>query len=131
MVITPDGRTLIVAETFGYRLTAFDITYDGSLTSRRVWASLPEVASDGICLDAEGAIWVATCSNEVIRVREGGQIVDRVGVSARAFACMLGGAERRTLFIMAAESFNAEEVRAKRSGRIETATVEIPGAGLP
>jgi sugar lactone lactonase YvrE len=131
MAITPDGRTLIVAESFGHCLTAFEIGADGSLTGRRVWAQLPDTTPDGICLDAEGAVWVATIGKGVIRVAEGGKITDRVNVSTRAFACMLGGADRRTLFIMAADTFVPDEAKAKRSGRIETVRVDVPGSGLP
>jgi sugar lactone lactonase YvrE len=131
MAITPDGRTLIVAESFGRQLSAFDIAPDGSLAGRRVWAPLPAIMPDGICLDAEGAAWVATCANEVIRVRAGGEILARVSTSTRAFACMLGGPDRRTLFILAAESFVAAEVKLKKNGRIETVRVDVPGAGLP
>jgi sugar lactone lactonase YvrE len=131
MAITPDGRTLIVAESFAAQLSAFKIETDGSLTGRRVWAALPGIMPDGICLDAEGAAWVATCGNEVIRVREGGEIVARVKSSTRAFACMLGGLDRRMLFVLAAESFVAQEVKLKKSGRIEVAGVDVPGAGLP
>jgi sugar lactone lactonase YvrE len=131
-VITPDDRTLIVGETFGNRLTAFDIEPDGSLTGRRVWAQIDPALPDGICLDAENAVWVATpLSGEVIRVREGGEITDRVKVSTQAFACMLGGADRRTLFVLTAESMNPDEARSMSSGRIETARVNVPGAGLP
>jgi sugar lactone lactonase YvrE len=131
MAITPDGRTLIVAESFARQLSAFSIGPDGSLTGRRVWAPLPGVMPDGICLDAEGMAWVATCANEVIRVREGGAIVARVNTSTRAFACMLGGPDRRTLFALEAESFVAQEVKLKKSGRIEIVRVSVPGAGLP
>jgi sugar lactone lactonase YvrE len=131
MAIAPDGRTLIVAESFAGQLSAFKIEADGSLTGRRVWAPLPGVMPDGICLDAEGMAWVATCANEVIRIREGGEIVARVGTSARAFACMLGGPDRRTLFVLAAESFVAQEVKLKKSGRIETVRLGVPGAGRP
>jgi len=132
-VITPDGRTLIVAESFGKCLTAFNIEPDGSLTGRRVWAKLGDnVIPDGICLDAEGAIWLANArGSEVIRVLEGGEVTHRVKVSIGAFACMLGGQDRRTLFICAAETFDPDEARAKASGRIETVRVEVPGVGLP
>ncbi|MBW2707370.1 MAG: SMP-30/gluconolactonase/LRE family protein, partial [Deltaproteobacteria bacterium] len=90
-VITPDGQTLIAAETFGNRLTAFDIEPDGSLNNRRIWAELEGIFPDGICLDAEGAIWVAAPHpGEVMRVLKGGNISDRVTVSTRPYACMLG-----------------------------------------
>jgi sugar lactone lactonase YvrE len=132
-VITPDGRTLIVAETFGRRLTAFDIALDGSLSGRRTWAGLKEAMPDGICLDAEGAIWVASPQTaEVLRVLEGGEITHRVPVINQAIACMLGGADRRTLFILTARLlFDEERSRSLRTGRIETVRVEVPGAGLP
>lgn len=131
-VITPDGHTLIVAESFAAQLTAFDIEPDGSLTGRRAWAQVEGAMPDGICLDAEGAIWVAPSNSaEVLRVLEGGEVTHRIRVSTTAFACMLGGPERGTLFIMTADTFNPEEARAKRSGRIETVKVDVPGAGLP
>lgn len=150
-VITPDGRKLIVAETFGSRLTAFDIEPDGSLTGRWVWAQLgkafnfgitseAEIASwtagnvlpDGICLDAEGATWVASpVTQEVIRVREGGEVTHRIQVSTQAIACMLGGPDRRTLFILTAETSDPDEARAKLSGRVEIVEVNVPGAGFP
>jgi sugar lactone lactonase YvrE len=131
-VITPDGRTLVVGESGGARLTAFTIAADGSLGERRVWAALENAVPDGICLDAEGAIWVASpVGNEVLRVREGGVVVDRVRVSTIPFACMLGGPDRRTLFVATAETHQPELVKAKPSGRIEIASVDVPGAGRP
>jgi sugar lactone lactonase YvrE len=132
MVITPDGKTLIVGETFGRRLTAFDIDADGSLTNRRLWADLGKSLPDGICLDAENAIWVACpTSSEVIRVKQGGGLVERIKVETDAFACMLGGADGRTLFVATAPNSDPEKCRATRGGRIETTQVEVPGAGLP
>jgi len=135
-VITPDGRTLIVAETANSDLIAFDIDSDGSLSGRRVWAKLESLESnvfpDGICLDAEGAVWLANAAGtEVIRVLEGGEVTHRVKTSNLAFACMLGGPDGRTLFICTAETFDPDEARAKASGRIETVKVDVPGAGLP
>ena len=131
-VITPDGRTLIVGESFGSRLSAFDIAEDGSLSRRRVWAQLEKAVPDGICLDAEGAIWAASpMSGEVLRVREGGDVTDRVRVASQAIACMLGGPKRTTLFVCTAESLQAEECRAKRNAKIEVVEVSVPGAGLP
>jgi sugar lactone lactonase YvrE len=130
-VITPDGGTLIVGESFGARLTAFEIAPDGTLSNRRVWAQLEKAVPDGICLDAEGGIWVASpVSAEVLRVREGGVVTDRVSVQTQAFACMLGGPERRTLFICTAADSDPAKTDA-RSGRIESVEVEVPGAGLP
>jgi sugar lactone lactonase YvrE len=132
-VITQDRRTLIVAESFGARLTAFDIRADGSLSKGRTWAQLAGGAvPDGICLDAEGAIWVAfPLASEVVRVLEGGQIVQRIPVRGLAAACMLGGADRRTLFICAADTHPPDAGEPTRDGRIECVEVEVPGAGLP
>jgi sugar lactone lactonase YvrE len=131
-VITPDGTTLVIGETHAARLTAFDIAADGSLSNRRTWATLEGTAPDGICLDAEGAIWVASpVSAEVLRVREGGEVTQRIPVETQAFACMLGGPERRHLFICTALDHEPERCRATRSGRIEVVEVEVPGAGLP
>jgi sugar lactone lactonase YvrE len=131
-VISSDGKTLIVGESFGAKLTAFDVESDGSLVRRRVWAAVENMVPDGICLDAEGAIWVASpLSEEVLRVREGGTVTHRFKPSLRPYACMLGGADRRTLFVVTAETHDPTETLAKRSGRIETVEVEVPGAGLP
>ena len=131
-VITPDGRTLIVGETFGACLTAFDVGEDGTLANRRIWARLEGAVPDGICLDAEGQIWVASpVSAEVLRVAEGGQVTARVQVETQAFACMLGGAAGRTLFICTAESSTTEETKAARKGRIEFVEVDAPRSGLP
>jgi len=131
-VITPDGSTLIVGETFGARLTAFTVAPDGSLSDRRVWAQLDAAVPDGICLDAEGAIWVASpISGGVLRVREGGEVVQKIAVEREAFACMLGGPQGRHLFICTAADSNPAKCRAERTGRIEVVEVEVPGAGLP
>ena len=141
-VIAPDGRTLIVAESFAARLTAFDIEPDGSLTGRRTWAQFDDLGfgsqtdpeqerdtPDGICLDAEGAIWVAlpSGSGEVLRVVEGGEITHRVKIETQPFAVMLGGPDRRTLFVCT--SILGE--KPSGSGRIETIKVDVPGAGFP
>ena len=131
-VITPDGSTLIVGETWGARLTAFDIAPDGSLDNRRLWAQLENAVPDGICLDEALGIWVASpSSNEVLRVEQGGHITHRIPLENPAYACMLAGEDRRTLCIFTAESSVPEECRTRRSGRIETIEVEIPGARLP
>jgi sugar lactone lactonase YvrE len=130
-VITPDGRTLIVGESFGARLTAFDVGDDGRLSNRRVWAQLEKAVPDGICLDAEGAVWVASpVSNEVQRVREGGTVAERIALDRSAIACMLGGPDRRTLFVCTAKAHDPAETGA-RQGRIETIEVDVPGAGWP
>jgi sugar lactone lactonase YvrE len=132
-VITPDGRTLVVGESLAGRLTAFDIREDGRLDNRRIWAELPErVVPDGICLDAEGAIWVASpTTDNCLRVVEGGRVTDTITCDRGAFACMLGGTDRRTLFIVTAKSSQPEECRAQRSSRVEYTRVAVAGAGLP
>ncbi|MDJ0789255.1 MAG: SMP-30/gluconolactonase/LRE family protein [Myxococcota bacterium] len=131
-VLTPDGRTLIVGESFGTCLTAFDVAPDGSLSNRRVWATLTGATPDGICLDAEGAVWVASpISGEVLRVREGGEVTHGVGVEHQAFACMLGGDDGRTLFICTAKGSDPEATVTEKAGRIETIRVDVPHAGLP
>jgi sugar lactone lactonase YvrE len=131
-VITPDGQTLIVAETWGNCLTAFDIDSDGALKNRRTWAKLENIYPDGICLDEKGAIWVAApVPGEVLRVQEGGTISHRLTVSAKPYACMLGGPDRRTLFVCTAGSHNPADLLAGPSGKIEMLEVEIPGAGWP
>jgi sugar lactone lactonase YvrE len=134
MAITLDGTTLIVAETLGEALTAFDIEPDGSLTNQRTWASLPAQAlADGICLDSEGAVWVASVfAGEFLRVAEGGKVLDTVEVPGRwAIACTLGGPERRTLFLLLAETTLPELMQGKSKGSIEMLEVEVPGAGWP
>lgn len=131
-VITPDSKTLIVGESMGRRLTAFDIASNGDLENRRVWAEMENALPDGICLDEKGGVWVASpISSECLRVVEGGEVTDRIPVETQAYACMLGGEDRRTLYICTAASSDPEECRANASGRIEYATVDIPGAGWP
>ena len=131
-VVTPDGTTLIVAESFGGKLTAFDIGADGTLSNRRTWADLPERAPDGICLDAENAVWVADANrNECVRVAEGGKVLQVVDTGERrCFACALGGPDRTTLHLCVAEGFSGDAMR-RRTGAIETVEVEVPGAGWP
>jgi sugar lactone lactonase YvrE len=131
-VITPDGKTLIVAETLIGQLTAFDIEADGTLTGQRVWAPLPWCCPDGISLDAEGRVWVANAiAPQCLLVAEGGAIVSRVTASQTCFACMLGGADRRTLYVMTAPTSKESEVSTTRTARIEQVRVEVGGAGLP
>lgn len=131
-VITPDGSVLIVGETFGARLTAFDIAADGALGNRREWAALEGAVPDGICLDAAGQIWVASpTSGEVLRVREGGAVTSRVEVESQAFACMLGGPLGNTLFICTADSSDPAATARDRRGRIEIVEVDAAHAGLP
>lgn len=132
MVLTPDGSTLIVAESLGLALRAYDVAADGSLGGARTWAELPGIVPDGICLDAAGEVWVASpLGREVVRVREGGAITERVAVSNHAFACMLGGADRRTMFVLTADDSVPAYCRAHTSGRVEVFGVDVPGAGRP
>jgi sugar lactone lactonase YvrE len=133
MVVTPDNRTLIVAESFASQLTAFDIELDGGLTNRRVWAK--GIGPDGITLDADGAIWTSTDGTDCARVREGGEVVERVPLgSVNCFSCALGGPDGRTLCILAAEWRGIEhvdEALAARTGRVITARAPVPHAGWP
>lgn len=137
-VITPDGKTLIVGETWAGRMTAFDIAPDGSLSNRRTWAMLLELEEgyfpvpDGCCMDETGALWIAAPStNDVIRVAEGGKLLDKITVSNHAYACMLGGDDGKTLFICTAGSSSADECRQNRDGKIESVRVQHKGVGLP
>ncbi|HEY2710659.1 MAG TPA: SMP-30/gluconolactonase/LRE family protein [Caulobacteraceae bacterium] len=132
-MITPDGKTLIVGETFAGQMTAFDIAADGVLSGRRVWAKLPEGAvPDGACLDAEGAAWVASpTTNDVIRLKEGGEVTERITADQGCFACMLGGDDRKTLYVLTAAGSDPEDCAARRLGRIEAVQVDVAGAGLP
>ena len=132
MVVTPDNRTMIVSESFTGKLLAFDIADDGTLSRRRVWAE--GVAPDGICLDADGAIWTATRHDECVRVAEGGEILDRIQLDRPCFATMLGGPRRSTLFMMANRFMGVDsfaEMLAKRTGQVLVAEVRTPGVGWP
>ena len=133
MAITPDDTTLIVAESYGNRLTAFDIGPDGDLGGRRVWAGLGDAAPDGICLDAEGAVWFADVPHRrCVRVREGGEVLQTVDVDRGCFACMLGGDDGRTLFIVATTwDQSAMSVAGGRTGQILRIRVDVPHAGRP
>jgi sugar lactone lactonase YvrE len=133
MHITPDGSTLIVGESYAMRLTAFDIDVDGSLSNRRLWADLGDGVPDGICIDAEGAVWYADVPNKrCVRVREGGEVLETIELDRGCFACALGGADRKTLFI-AAKEWNgpAHMVDGPRSGQILAGPAPAPGAGRP
>ncbi len=132
-VITDTG-TMICAETFASQLTAFDLGPDGSLTNRRVWASLGDHTPDGICLDQEGAIWVSSFgAGEFLRVTEGGKIVETIAADdgKRAVACNLGGADGRTLFALTFEGEIEDISAGGKKARIEVCTVDVPGAGSP
>jgi sugar lactone lactonase YvrE len=131
-VITDDGGTLIIAESMGQQLSAFDRQADGTLTGRRVWAALPGIAPDGICLCADGSVWVANAlGSECVRVAEGGEILERVATSQGCFACMLGGEDRLTLYLVTAASSDAAKARVARNGALEQVRTSVPGAGLP
>lgn len=144
MVITPDNATLIVSESFAGRLTAFDIAADGSLSNRHVWAE--GLGPDGICLDAEDAVWVQTADTfahsgradapqgAVVRVREGGAVLERIEHDRAIFAAMLGDPDRTTLFLLAAEWRGIEQVYeaiAARTGQVLGSPAPVPGAGWP
>ena len=131
-VVTPDGKTLIVAETLAMRLTAFDIGEEGQLTNRRTWAEVGARGPDGICLDADGHVWVAnSIAPECVQVAEGGEILQVVVTSENCFACMLGGAEQRELYMLTAAGSDHEQAAAARTGKIERIRVSSPRAGRP
>jgi len=133
MAVTPDDSTLIVAESYGSRLTAFDISADGGLSNRREWAGLDDGVPDGICLDAEGAVWYADVPNRrCVRVREGGEVLQTIDLDRGCFACMLGGPDGRTLFVVAREWGGMESTAdEERTGQILTAPAPAAGAGRP
>lgn len=134
MVVTADGSRLIVGETMSGRLTEFDVAGDGTLRDRRTFAHVDRTVPDGICLDAEEAVWFADpVGGDAIRVRRGGEVTDRVtpGDGLKAYACMLGGPDRRTLYICAAPSHLHAETVPARAGRVLAVEVAVPGAGLP
>jgi sugar lactone lactonase YvrE len=130
MAVTPDNSTLIVAESYGGALTAYDIAADGGLTRRRVWADLDGAAPDGICIDAEGAVWFAEVpGRRCVRVREGGEVLQTITSDLGCFACTLGGPTGTTLFVTAAAWPDAMSP-GSRTGQILTAEVSVPGAGV-
>ncbi len=130
MSVTPDNSTLIVAESYGKKLTAFDIARDGSLLNRRLWAAV-DGYPDGICLDAEGAVWYADVPNQrCVRVREGGEVLQTVNLELGCFACALGGGTKKTLFMVATEWRGMEkmsEVAGERKGQVLTIEAPAPG----
>jgi sugar lactone lactonase YvrE len=134
MVVTPDNQTLIVAESFAARLTAFDIAEDGRLSNRRAWAE--DVGPDGICLDADGCIWASSGSmtTDCARIRQGGEVLERIELDRPCFAAMLGGPDRRTLFMLTAEwhgTQGVDDVLAARTGQVLVADAPAPGVGWP
>jgi sugar lactone lactonase YvrE len=133
MAVTPDNATLIIAESYGKKLTAFDIDADGGLGNRRVFADLGDGVPDGICLDADGAVWYADVPNRrCVRVQEGGRVLQTVALDRGAFACALGGTDRRTLFIVATQWGGLEHATsAARTGQILTIEAPAPAAGWP
>jgi sugar lactone lactonase YvrE len=133
MAVTPDGSTLIVAESYGNRLTAFDIASDGGLSNRRVWAELPGGAPDGICLDVENAVWYGDVPNKrCVRVREGGEVLETIHLDRGCFACALGGPDGRTLFMTANDWHGpASMADGSRRGQVLTARAPAAGAGSP
>jgi sugar lactone lactonase YvrE len=133
MAITPDGSTLIVAESWARRLSAFDIAANGGLSNRRIWADTGDGPPDGICMDGEGAVWYADVPNKrCVRVREGGEVLQTVDLDRGGFACMLGGPDGRTLFMLAAEWRGMENMdETARTGQVLVAEAPAPGAGWP
>jgi sugar lactone lactonase YvrE len=135
MAITPDNATLIIAESHGKKLTAFDIASDGSLANRHVWADLGDGAPDGICLDAEGAVWYADVPNKrCVRVREGGEVLQTIGTDRGCFACMLGGTGKKTLFMITTEwrgMSQIPEVARARTGQVLIIEAPAPRVGWP
>ena len=134
MAVTPDNSTLIVAESYANKLTAFDIVEDGGLSNRRVWADLGDGVPDGLCLDAEGAVWYADVPNKrCVRVREGGEVLQTIDLDRGCFACMLGGPDGKTLFLVAQEWRGVESAadEEERTGQILTAPAPAASAGWP
>jgi sugar lactone lactonase YvrE len=133
MAVTPDNSTLIVAESYGNKLTAFDIAADGSLSNQRVWADLGDGVPDGICLDAENAVWYGDVPHKrCVRVREGGEVLETIDLDRGCFACMLGGADGRTLFMTANDWRGPDNMAdGQRMGQVLTVEAPAPGAGWP
>jgi sugar lactone lactonase YvrE len=129
MAVTPDGSTLIVAESYAECLTAFDIGADGTLSGRRVWASTPGDHPDGICLDAEGSVWYADVGrSHCVRVAEGGEVLDDVAADRGCFSCVLGGDDGRTLFVVANAWGGPEAMGGERTGQVLTVRAPAPAA---
>jgi sugar lactone lactonase YvrE len=134
LIVTPDGATLLVAETFAARITAFEIGSDGALSNRRTWASIEGSSPDGICLCADGTVWVSSFERgEFLRVREGGEVVERValGDGRWAMACSLGGDDGRSLLLCTARTTLAAYVAGNATGRLGLVDVTVPGVGCP
>jgi sugar lactone lactonase YvrE len=131
MAVTPDNATLIVAESYGLKLSAFDIAADGDLSNYRTWADVPD-HPDGVCLDAGGAVWYGDVGNSrCVRVREGGEILQAIDLDRGCFACMLGGPDRRTLFLAVNDPSGSENMDGPRKGQVLIAEAPEPGTGWP
>jgi sugar lactone lactonase YvrE len=133
VAISEDGSTLLVAQTLGNEITAFDRGPEGRLANRRPWATLPGINPDGVCLDAEGGLWVGSCfTNEFIRVLEGGEITHRIPTPGRwALAPMLAGPDRRTLYLLSANTDHERFAADDMAGLVEAVEADVPAAGLP
>jgi sugar lactone lactonase YvrE len=133
MAVTPDNATLVVAESYAGALTAFDIAADGTLSNRRTWADLAGGVPDGICMDAEHAIWYADVPNKCcVRVREGGGVLQRVDLDRGCFACILGGPDRTTLYMVATQWLGTENMAGgERTGQVLALQAPAPSAGWP
>jgi sugar lactone lactonase YvrE len=133
MLVTADNATLIVADSYGKSLIAFDMAADGSLTDRRVWADLGDGVPDGICLDAEDAVWYSDVPNRrCVRVREGGEVLQTIELDRGCFACALGGADRSTLFMIATEWRGPENMfQGPPTGQVLSVKAPAPGVGWP
>lgn len=131
-MISPDGKTLIVGESLGGRISAFDIGTDGALSNRRTWAGTPGKAPDGACLDADGAVWFANAlAPECVRIAEGGKVLEVIDTGQPCYACMLGGDDGRTLFMLTAASSDHEAAARTKTGKLLVAQVDVPRAGRP
>ena len=131
MAVTPDNATLIVAESYGQKFTAFDIAADGGLSNRRTWAEVDD-HPDGICLDADGAVWYGDVGNQrCVRVREGGDVLQAITLDRGCFACVLGGPERRTLYMTVNEWGGPESMSGGRMGQVLSTEAPAPGVGWP
>jgi len=134
MAVTADNSTLIVADSYRHNLVAFDIGPAGGLSGRRTWADLGQGTPDGICADAQDAVWYADVPNQrCVRVAEGGPVLETIALDRGGFACVLGGPARTTLFIVAAEwrGMSGPEMVAPASGQVLSTQVDVPGAGWP
>ena len=131
MAMQPDNATLVVAESYGQKLTAFEVASDGSLFGRRTWAEVDD-HPDGMCLDADGAVWYGDVGNKrCVRVREGGEVLQRIDLDRGGFACMLGGPDRRTLFIAANDWRGPDSIAGTREGQLLSVEAPASGVGWP